>query len=79
MTALIMKKVKGLLGSQKKRGNIKGWGIYRPETYKYKQASLNLPPLKPTLNNQRLSNSNDDPVIEWGQGSLDEPEEAEED
>ena len=40
---------------------------------------LNLPPLKPTPNNQRLSNSNDGPVIEWGQGSLDEPEEAEED
>ena len=40
---------------------------------------LNLPPLKPTPNNQRLSNLNDGPVIEWGQGSLDEPEEAEED
>jgi len=44
---------------------------------------VDLPPLKPTPNNQRLPSFNDGPVIEcalivWDQGSIDGPEEAEE-
>ena len=70
-----MNENKILLGRQKMQQNEY---VSYMEVHLYNKC-LNLPPLKPPPNNQWLSNSNDGPVIEWGQGSLDEPEEAEED
>ena len=72
MTALWLNENKILLGRQKMQQN--KYVAYM-EVHVYNKC-LNLPPLKPTPNNQRLSNSNDGPVIEWEQDPLGEAEDA---